>query len=138
MARFLAGFLAEPCPSGMALEILRAPGNKSDHRQVYGSRESVSHGNPLAFARLEQGDAAMDEAEQVSELIGDVYDAALDPASWPKALEKTCGYVEGVASILLSQDSAQKSADVHVSWGDDPEYARSYQETYVNVNPLLL
>jgi DNA-binding CsgD family transcriptional regulator len=80
----------------------------------------------------------MDEAEQVSELIGDVYDAALDPACWPKALEKTCRYVEGVASILLSQDSAQKSADVHFSWGDDPEYARSYQETYVKMNPLLL
>jgi DNA-binding CsgD family transcriptional regulator len=80
----------------------------------------------------------MDEAEEVSRLIGDVYDASLDPASWPKALERTCRYVEGVASILLSQDSAQKSAEFHFSWGDDPEYARSYRETYVKMNPLLL
>ena len=48
----------------------------------------------------------MDEAEQISRLIGDVYDAALDPASWPKALEKTCRFVEGMASIAWSQDSA--------------------------------
>ena len=80
----------------------------------------------------------MDEAEQVSRLIGDVYDAALDPASWPKALEKTCRYVEGMASTLLSQDSAQKTAEFHFSWGDDPEYTRSYQDTYVKMNPLLL
>jgi hypothetical protein len=68
----------------------------------------------------------MDEAEQVSRLIGDVYDAALDPATWPKALEKTCRYVEGMASTLLSQDSAQKTAEFHFR-GDDPEYTRSCQ-----------
>jgi DNA-binding CsgD family transcriptional regulator len=80
----------------------------------------------------------MDEAEQVSQLIGDVYDAALEPASWPTALERTCRYVEGVASIVSSQDSARKSAEFHFSWGDDPDYARSYQETYVKISPLLL
>jgi DNA-binding CsgD family transcriptional regulator len=80
----------------------------------------------------------MDDAEQVSQLIGDVYDAALDPASWPTALERTCRYVDGVAAILLSQDSAQKSAQFHFSWGDDPDYAQSYQDTYVKTNPLLL
>jgi DNA-binding CsgD family transcriptional regulator len=80
----------------------------------------------------------MDEAEQVSQLIGAVYDAALDPASWPTALERTCRYVEGIASVVLSQDAAQKSAELHFSWGDDPDYARSYQETYVKISPLLL
>jgi DNA-binding CsgD family transcriptional regulator len=80
----------------------------------------------------------MDEAEQLSQLIGDVYDAALDPASWPTALERTCQYVEGVASMVVSQDSAQKSAEIHFSWGDDPDYARSYQQTYVKISPLLL
>jgi DNA-binding CsgD family transcriptional regulator len=79
----------------------------------------------------------MDEAEQISQLIGDVYDAALDLASWPKALEKTCRYVEGMASIVLSQDSAQKAAEFHFSSGDDPEYTSSYQETCVKMNPVL-
>jgi len=80
----------------------------------------------------------MDESEEVSQLIGDVYDASLDPASWPQVLEKTCHYVQGVASALLSQDSAQKNAAFHFSWGDDPEFTRSYQDTYVKLNPLLL
>jgi DNA-binding CsgD family transcriptional regulator len=80
----------------------------------------------------------MDEAEEVSQLIGDVYDAALDAAAWPQVLEKTCHYVQGVASVLLSQDSAHKNAEFHFSWGDDPEFTRSYQDTYVKLSPLLL
>jgi DNA-binding CsgD family transcriptional regulator len=80
----------------------------------------------------------MDEAEQVSQLIGDVYDAALDASSWPKVLEQTCHYVQGAASVLLSQDSAQRNAEYHYAWGDNPEYTRSYRETYVKLNPLLL
>src|SRR5262245_50558562 len=80
----------------------------------------------------------MDEAEQVSQLIGDIYDAALDPARWTGVLEKTCRYVQGVASILLSQDAVNSSAEFHFSWGDDPEYSRAYRETYVKINPLLL
>jgi hypothetical protein len=80
----------------------------------------------------------MDEAEQVSQLIGDVYDASLDPAEWPNVLEQTCHYVQGVASTLLSQDSVQRNAQFHFSWGDDPEYTRSYRDKYIKINPLLL
>ena len=80
----------------------------------------------------------MDEAEQVSQLIGDVYDASLDPAEWPNVLEQTCHYVNGVASTLVSQDSVQKNAEFHFSWGDNPEYTHSYRDTYVKINPLLL
>jgi DNA-binding CsgD family transcriptional regulator len=80
----------------------------------------------------------MDEAERVSQLIGDIYDAALDPAQWTGVLEKTCRYVQGVASILLSQDAVNSSAEFHFSWGDDPEYSRAYRETYVKIDPLLL
>jgi DNA-binding CsgD family transcriptional regulator len=80
----------------------------------------------------------MDEAEQVSQLIGDVYDASLDPATWTRVLEQTCHYVQGVTSVLVSQDSAHRNAEFHYSWGDDPEYTRSYQETYVKLNPMLL
>ena len=38
------------------------------------------------------------ESEQVSHLIGDIYDAALDPGLWVGTLEKTCHYVGGVAA----------------------------------------
>ena len=35
----------------------------------------------------------MGELEQVSALIGDIYDAALDPKLWPSVFESTCKYV---------------------------------------------
>jgi Bacterial regulatory proteins, luxR family len=40
---------------------------------------------------------ATSETEQVSQLIGDIYDAALDPGLWVGTLEKTSNHVGGVA-----------------------------------------
>jgi DNA-binding CsgD family transcriptional regulator/PAS domain-containing protein len=79
-----------------------------------------------------------DETAQLSYLIGNIYDAALDPTLWPSVLEITCGYIEGVTAVLVSQDSAQLSAQFHFSWGDNPEYTKSYNETYIKLNPALL
>jgi DNA-binding CsgD family transcriptional regulator len=52
-------------------------------------------------------------------------------------LEQICGYVGGVAASINSHDSAQKSAQFHFSWGDDPHYSRLYRETYVRLNPAV-
>jgi len=79
----------------------------------------------------------MDE-QQLLLLIAHIYDASLDLSRWPAVLEKTCQFVHGVASVWTSQDCKHKSAELHFSWGDDPEYARSYRDTYVKINPLLL
>jgi len=51
----------------------------------------------------------MDEAEQLSELIGSVYDA-LDPELWVGVLKRTCDYVGGVTASLVSHDIFQKTA----------------------------
>ena len=80
----------------------------------------------------------MDEAEQVSSLIGNIYDAALDPALWPEVLEATCRYVEGMTCALMAQDSAQASAQLYFTWGTDPRYDKSYLETYGKLTPLLV
>src|SRR5262245_25174268 len=80
----------------------------------------------------------MDEVERLSGLIGDIYDAALDPALWPKVLEATCGYVRGVSSALVSHDTLQKNAQFLISWGDNPEYTKSYHAEYVKINPSTL
>src|SRR6266487_1105803 len=80
----------------------------------------------------------MDETEQLSRLIGDIYDASLDPLLWPLVLEKTCGYIQGLAAGLLSQESAHKSATFHFVWGDDPHYTRLYNETYCKINLTTL
>jgi DNA-binding CsgD family transcriptional regulator len=81
--------------------------------------------------------SAMNETDQISHLIGDIYDAALDRSIWPSVLEKTCKYVEGVASALLSHDLRDPDAQFHFSWGDDPGYTKLYNESYVKLNPVV-
>ena len=80
----------------------------------------------------------MAEADQVSQLIGDIYDASLDPGLWPLALEKTCRYVEGMSSTLESHDPTEGRPQYQFEWGNDPHYARLYSETYVKLSPVLV
>jgi DNA-binding CsgD family transcriptional regulator len=79
-----------------------------------------------------------DEAAYISELIGDIYDAALDPDRWVPALEKTCHYVGGIASALQSHDILQQNACFYYAWNDNPEFTRSYAESYVRINPAIV
>ena len=78
----------------------------------------------------------MSEAEQVSSLIGDLYDAALDPELWPQVLEKACRFIRGAASNLYSEDSAAKTGNIHYTWGVDRHYGRLYYDKYIKFNPF--
>jgi DNA-binding CsgD family transcriptional regulator len=80
----------------------------------------------------------VEETEQVSELIGLIYDAALDRNLWERVLEDTCSYVEGMTSALMMQDSAQGTAQFYFQWGGNPDYIQSYNETYVKLSPVLV
>ena len=51
----------------------------------------------------------MGELEQFSTLIGDIYDAALDPALWGNVLEQTCQFVNGY-NAGLPLDSVVRTA----------------------------
>ena len=51
----------------------------------------------------------MNEIEQASKLIGDIYDAALDPALWGNVLEQTCQFVNGY-DAGLPLDSVARTA----------------------------
>jgi DNA-binding CsgD family transcriptional regulator len=80
----------------------------------------------------------MDEREQLSGLVGDIYDAALDPALWLRVLEGTCGFVEGLWCILASQDTVQMKHTFSVVWGADPHFTRLYDEIYGKLNPIAV
>lgn len=72
----------------------------------------------------------MDEVARVSQLIGEIYDTAIDRALWPGLLEKTCEFVGGHSAALIVHEPARQSARFYVSWGCNPDYQRSYRETY--------
>jgi DNA-binding CsgD family transcriptional regulator len=80
----------------------------------------------------------MSDAEQLSALIGEIYDAALDPALWPQVLPKSAQFVGGRAAALFYKNAASKSGDVAYDCGIDPYYRQLYFDKYIKLDPLTV
>jgi DNA-binding CsgD family transcriptional regulator/PAS domain-containing protein len=72
----------------------------------------------------------MDDGQQLSALIGDIYDAALDPAQRISVLDKIASFTGGHSGGLLSKHSLGKSDNLYCYIGADPESLRAYSESY--------
>ncbi|HEU5017155.1 MAG TPA: helix-turn-helix transcriptional regulator [Pseudolabrys sp.] len=78
----------------------------------------------------------MNEDEELSRLVGDIYDAALAPACWPEVLPKVAQFVDGQAAGLLSKDSVSKVGAAYYHCGVAPQYIQVYAETYYKFDPM--
>lgn len=78
----------------------------------------------------------MVDPERLSAIIDGIYAAALDPEAWPAALEGVAGFVGGAAVMMFWQDSMLAKGGRYHSWGDDPEYTKSYFGEYIALNPI--
>jgi DNA-binding winged helix-turn-helix (wHTH) protein len=72
---------------------------------------------------------------ELSALIGDIYDAALDPALWGNVLEKSSRFAGAAAASLTSWGLTSKAAKVQYTFGISPEAERAYEETYSKLDP---
>jgi hypothetical protein len=78
----------------------------------------------------------MQEAERLSALIGDIYDAALDPTLWVDVLGKTKSFIGGQAAALGWKDAVSKRGDTyHDDGGISPHDRRLYFDKYVKLDP---
>ena len=78
----------------------------------------------------------MTEIEQIQALIGDIYDAALDPTRWSGALVKARDFVGGSAATLFAKDAGSKTGMVFYYGGEiDLHYTQTYFEKYVKLDP---
>ncbi len=77
----------------------------------------------------------MEEIVQVSTLIGDIYDAALDPTLWINVLKNAASFVGGPAALLFSKDFANQKSQVFYGYGLDPAYTQIYDTKYVKYDP---
>jgi hypothetical protein len=80
----------------------------------------------------------VDQTEQLSALISDIDDAALDSSLWTGALGKAGGFVGGVCAALFCRDSASKSGNLYYdSGGIDEGFRQLLLDKYVQFDPAM-
>ena len=78
----------------------------------------------------------MDEAARLSTVIGNLYDASLDPALWSVVLGEARDFVGGSAAAIFAKDAAATTLTVfHHDGGIDPHYTQLYYERYMALDP---
>lgn len=75
------------------------------------------------------------DTDDLSNLIGEIYDTTLDAALWDQTLRKAAGFVGGSNAALWSKDAGEASGSVSGIWGFDPCYVRAYLDEYGRMDP---
>lgn len=77
------------------------------------------------------------ESTELSTAIADIYDAAINPNLWKKALASICAFAGGSSAALLWHDSATVSSQALHTFNDAPYYTRLYFDKYLAMNPIF-
>ncbi|UFZ05232.1 LuxR C-terminal-related transcriptional regulator [Bradyrhizobium ontarionense] len=77
----------------------------------------------------------MAHADDIIDLIGDIYDAALDPSLWPDVVGRAGRFVGGQVASIFSKSPIAAGGDVLCQSGIDPHFCRLYFEKYVKLDP---
>lgn len=73
----------------------------------------------------------------VHDVIGTIYDAALEPAHWPAALDRIIDITGSKSGNLISSDRNNRRSDVAVFSGIDPDWIRRYNDHYYQFDPSM-
>jgi hypothetical protein len=77
------------------------------------------------------------EIIEFSAVVGDIYDAAIDPTLWQQALASICAYVGGASAVLYWHDSATERSEALHLFNEIPHYTKLYFEKYLPMNPMF-
>lgn len=81
--------------------------------------------------------ARLHDQEVLSDLIGKIYDASLDPALWARTLEDTRHFVKGMAAALFCKDPKSKTGGIfYDDGGISPQFKQLYFEKYIELDPI--
>jgi DNA-binding CsgD family transcriptional regulator len=76
----------------------------------------------------------MDQAKKLSELISEIYDAALDPSLWRDVVGRAGRFVGGSTAAIFSKDPVAGSGNVYYESAIDPYYRKLYCDEYVKLD----
>ena len=77
------------------------------------------------------------ELIELSSVIGDIYDAAVEPTLWQQALASICAYVGGASAVLAWHDSATVTSEAIHLFNADLHYNQLYFDKYLPMNPMF-
>jgi DNA-binding CsgD family transcriptional regulator len=77
----------------------------------------------------------MAQQEQLSEFIGEIYDAALDSSLWSDVVDKAARFVGGSAAAIYSKSPTALTGHVYYQSGTDPYYRELYFTKYIKFDP---
>lgn len=75
--------------------------------------------------------------DEFSALVGHIYDAAVAPAEWPRALERICKSLNAQTAALWSYDIFDRTPPWQLEIGYDPYWMKLYTEKYLAMNPYM-
>lgn len=76
------------------------------------------------------------DPEQLSDVIGKIYDSAVDPALWPLALEASCRLIGATFGTVGLYDCDRRSMGWGIQWGGDPHWVKLLHEKYAAIMPF--
>ena len=70
------------------------------------------------------------------DLVGDIYDAAIEPTKWPVACERLGRLVGGMQTAIALHDTVSHQVSLNASWNVDPSLEEAMR-VYFAINPLV-
>ncbi|MBN9595726.1 MAG: helix-turn-helix transcriptional regulator [Afipia sp.] len=74
--------------------------------------------------------------DQLSIVIGKIYDSAIEPALWPDALEACCGLIGATLGAINLYDLEDQKKNFTARWGGDPYWIELLQSKYAKLDPF--
>ena len=75
--------------------------------------------------------------QRMSDVIGTIYDSAIDPDRWSNALQEMCGLIDSFFGSLTIVDSLRPSLRLASRWGGDPYWIDLLDRKYANMMPFI-
>lgn len=79
-----------------------------------------------------------DDQQRLSDLIGVIYDAAIDPSLWKCAIERTAHFVGGTGAALINKDVGARNAVIQHEFGFQRLPVALFEPIYPAAEPHFL